>query len=70
MRRSHYLHFDERMSWLLDCDLYKRLYNSSGKPKILDGVNINIGVGDHQMTHVLTDEEKLAEHNLMQEKYA
>ena len=61
--------FDERMSWLLDVELYKRLYNSSGKPKILDSVNINIGVGDHQMTHVLTDEEKLAEHNLIKEKY-
>ena len=62
--------FDERMSWLLDCDLYKRLHNSSGKPKILDGVNVNMGIGDHQMTHILTDEEKLTEHNLMQEKYA
>ena len=61
--------FDERMSWLLDCDLYKRLYKSSGKPKIMSGMHINIGQHDGQMTHILTDEEKLAEHKLMQEKY-
>ena len=71
MRKSHYLPFDNRMSWLLDCSLYKNLYQSYGKlPKILDGVNVNIGVGDHQMTHILTDEEKLAEHKLIKEKYA
>jgi hypothetical protein len=61
--------FDERMSWLLDCDLYHRLYEKYGEPKILDSVNVIIGVGEHQMTHILTDEEKLLEHKLIQEKY-
>lgn len=61
--------FDERMDWLLDADLYKRLYDLHGEPKILDSINVNIGVGEHQMTHILTDDEKLAEHNLIKEKY-
>ena len=61
--------FDERMSWLLDCDYYKRLHESFGEPKILSGVNVNIGTGDHQMTHILTDEEKMAEHELIKQKY-
>lgn len=69
MRRSNAIMFDERMSWLLDCDLYKRLYEKYGEPKILDKVGVNIGVGDHQMTYILTDKEKLAEHKIMRKKY-
>ena len=69
MRRKSALLFDERMSWLLDCDLYKRLYEEYGEPKILDSVNVNLGIGSHQMTHILTNEEKLAEHKLIEEKY-
>lgn len=70
MRNKDPLLFDERMSWLLDCDLYYRLYQLHGSPKILSGVYVNIGLGDHQMTHILTDEEKLSEHALIKEKYA
>ena len=71
MRKSHYLCFDNRMSWLLDVDLYKNLYRTYGKlPKILDSINVNIGIHEGQMTNILTDEEKLAEHNLIKEKYA
>ena len=64
------MYFDERMWWLLDCDFYKRMYEKYGLPKILEGVNINIGVHDGQMTNILTEEEKLLEHKLMNEKYA
>lgn len=70
--RNHFEHnllFDENMSWLLDADLYKRMYKKFGRPKILDTKNIMIGQGDHQMTHILTNEEKLAEHNYMKQKY-
>lgn len=70
MRRSSAMLFDERMSWLLDCDLYRRMYDKYGEPKILDSVGVNIGVGDHQMTYILTEEEKLSEHKLIKEKYA
>lgn len=61
--------FDERMSWLLDCDLYHRLYERYGEPKILDKVNVLMGIGPHQMTNILTDEEKLSEFKLIKEKY-
>lgn len=61
--------FDEEMSWLLDCDLYKRLYERYGEPTILNDLNVTIGVGDHQMTHLLTEEEKLSEHYYLNEKY-
>jgi len=61
--------FDERMSWLLDCDLYRRLYDKYGPPKILDTIGVCIGTGDHQMTNILTDEEKLLEYKLIAKKY-
>lgn len=61
--------FDEKMSWLLDVDLYSRLYKEFGPPKIIKGDFITIGVGDHQMTHILTQEQKQKEHNYLQEKY-
>jgi len=70
MRRKTALLFDERMSWLLDCDLYKRMYDKYGLPVILDSIGVNIGIHDGQMTNILTDEEKLLEHNLIKEKYA
>jgi len=69
MRTDSALLFDERMSWLLDCDLYKRLGDAYGPPLILNQVGVNIGVGNHQMTNILTDEEKLEEHKLINEKY-
>lgn len=53
--------FDEKMTWLLDCDYYKRMYEKFGEPVILDGEHVKIGVGDHQVTHLLSDEAKTAE---------
>lgn len=61
--------FDESMSWLLDCDLYKRMYEKFGKPSFSNGDGIFIGEGSHQMTHIITDEQKLAEHEYMKQKY-
>lgn len=73
MFRNHFeqnLLFDERMSWLLDCDLYKRMNKTFGKPYIYPGIHLNLGQGDHQMTHILTNQEKLKEHELINQKYA
>lgn len=71
--RNHFeenLLFDERMSWILDCDLYKRMKDKFGPPDIMPGNYITLGQGDHQMTHILTDEEKLKEHEIIKKKYA
>mgnify|MGYP001569852895 CR=1 FL=1 len=62
--------FDERMSWLLDIDYYKRLYKRYGAPTLLNDLDIVIGIGSHQMTHILTDQEKLTEEILIKQKYA
>ena len=60
---------DENMSWLLDVDYYKRLYERYREPTLLNDLNVIIGIGSHQMTHILTDEEKLMEQNYLNYKY-
>jgi glycosyltransferase involved in cell wall biosynthesis len=69
IKNDNPLLFDEKMTWLLDCDYYKRLYDKYGEPVILNKVNVIIGVGKHQTTHVLSDTIKKSEHNYMSEKY-
>lgn len=64
------MYFDENMSWLLDCDFYERMSFKYGDPDIINDINVAIGIGDHQMTHILTDTEKLSEHKYIHEKYA
>ena len=61
--------FDESLSWVFDCDYYKRMYDKYGEPIILKKVGVNLGLGDHQMTNLLTDEEKLDEVMLLEERY-
>jgi glycosyltransferase involved in cell wall biosynthesis len=68
-RNEDPLLFDENLSWLLDCDLYHRLYERYGEPMILPGNYITIGIGDHQLTRTLTEEDKLKEYNYMRNKY-
>ena len=69
VRRKGCVEFDESMSWLLDVDYYKRMKMLYGEPKILDAKNVTIGVHDGQMTNLMTDEEKLAEHKYMKSKW-
>lgn len=54
-------YFSNNLKWVLDCELYNRLYKKYGEPKILDKVNIIMGLGDHQATNHLSDEEKRQE---------
>ena len=62
--------FDETLTWLLDCDLYARLHGRYGKPTVMSGRSIGIGLGPHQMTHLISDEIKLSEHSYLEQKYA
>ena len=68
MRNNKPLLFDEKMSWLLDCDLYKRMYEKYGAPVILEGEHVVMGIGNHQMTNILTDEEKKGEYIYLKTK--
>ncbi len=62
--------FDENLSWMLDCDLYHRLYERYGNPTYIDSYDVAIGIGEHQTTNILSIEEKLAENHYLQNKYA
>lgn len=68
MRKKSALLFDENLSWLLDCDLYDRLYKEYGLPDFLNEVNITVGVGEHQHTHLMPESEKLKEYDYMKNK--
>ncbi|HWW42106.1 glycosyltransferase family 2 protein [Pedobacter sp.] len=61
--------FDPEFHWVLDLDLYKRLYHNYGKPKILNKVNVVIGLHLGQKTYLLSDERKLLEYELLRRKY-
>lgn len=61
--------FDENLSWLLDCELYGRLYARYGEPTIINYLDIGIGIGDHQTTHTMSDIQKQAEFTYIMEKY-
>ena len=61
--------FDEKLSWALDADLYKRLEKRFGQPMILLDISVGIGIHDGQMTNILTDQEKQKEFNYLKKKY-
>lgn len=62
--------FDENLSWMLDCDLYYRMSLRYGEPVLNPSLDVAIGLHSGQTTHKLSDEEKLAEHTYLQNKYA
>lgn len=69
IKNGLHIYFDETLSWLLDCDFYRRLYNKYGAPQILDGVYILMGIHDGQVTNLMSTEDKLKEHDYMFNKY-
>lgn len=61
--------FDEELSWMLDCDLYTRLHERYGEPTILDSVDVVMGIGKHQTTNKMSEDEKLKEVKYVKAKY-
>lgn len=69
IKRGLKIYFDEKMTWLLDLDFYKRLYDKTGPPAFLHKLNVVIGIGKHQMTQILSDELKNNEREYINKKY-
>jgi hypothetical protein len=69
VRNEGSLLFDENLSFLLDCDLYKRYYMNYGAPKLIRDLNVVIGIHDGQTSVTMHDEEKMKEFTYMKQKY-
>lgn len=69
-RKEGCLLFDENLSYMLDCDLYKRYYDKYGLPKILNDLNVVIGLHDGQVSNLMSEEEKLKEITYTHNKHA
>lgn len=68
-RRDSHLLFEEPLTWVVDCDLYQRLYEKYGEPKLLNTLNVVIQCGPHQTTSKLTDKEKIDELEYLTARY-
>lgn len=69
IKNENLLFFDENMTWLLDCDYYKRLYDKYGDPTILNDINVIMGTSKYQMTNILSQKRKIKELFYMIKKY-
>lgn len=69
IRNQDVMFFDETMTWLLDCDYYRRLFDRYGEPAILKDKNVIIGLHPSQQTHLMGQQRKNDEYLYMQEKY-
>lgn len=70
MRRNSLMLFDEKLSWLLDVDLYARLYAMYGEPTFVPEPDVIIGLHAGQTSNLMSDAEKLKEQQYVQQKYA
>jgi len=61
--------FDENLGYALDCDYYKRMHEKYGEPVILEGVCVNMGIGEHQATQILSKAVKDGEFEYLIKKY-
>jgi glycosyltransferase involved in cell wall biosynthesis len=60
-RKNNTLIFDENLKWLMDVDLYKRLYIKYGEPIILNEINVVNRLWENQYNKTLPEEIKKSE---------
>lgn len=62
--------FDTQLTWVLDCDYYKRMFLKYGLPTISNDINVVIGIGAHQTTNKLSDDLKYREAYFLRNRYS
>ena len=62
--------FDEKMTWTVDLDYYKRMHDRHGDPKIINDTVVIIRIWDKQMTNLIPQSVKQREEKLIRERYA
>lgn len=70
IRNQGHMLFDENLSFLLDCDLYRRYHDTYGAPKLVNDLNVVIGIGAHQTSAQITKAEINKEYHYLMKKYA
>ena len=70
IRNKDPLLFDENLSWLMDCDYYRRCYEKFGLPKILNEINSVNGIGEQQSTSATKEALKRAEYQYVAKKFS
>jgi glycosyltransferase involved in cell wall biosynthesis len=69
IRNEDIIYFDEKMTWLLDCDYYARMYKKHGNPDFLFDLNVVMGIHKNQVTNMLADSIKRSELDYMLKKF-
>ncbi len=69
IKNENPLLFDENLTWLLDCDYYKKMYDKYGEPEILNNIGVIIGLNKNQATKRTKLIVKLKEKWLMHKRY-
>lgn len=67
--REKALLFEEPLTWVVDCDLYYRLFLKYGYPNILNASNVVIDTRINRLSHTLSDELKASEVEYLIKKY-
>lgn len=70
MRNKDIPEIDESLDWTVDLDWYWRIYQEHGLPHAIDDMVVTIGLGEHQTTNTLSEEQKQKEWELTSNKYA
>ena len=60
---------DEKLTWMVDVDFYKKLYDRHGPPKILSENTVAIRLWSKQMPHLIPFSIKEKEKRMMVERY-
>jgi glycosyltransferase involved in cell wall biosynthesis len=61
--------FDEELIWLMDCDIYKKLYINYGLPKIIHHTNVVNRLWGNRLSDTISNGIKESELNKMKKKY-
>lgn len=69
LRSSNQILFDENLVWLMDCDIYKRLYMEYGDPFYLNSINVVNRTWEGQFNNHIPWEKKMREIQYGREKY-
>lgn len=62
--------FEEPLTWVVDCDLYKRYYDRYGPPTLLNNIEVIIDVRNDRLSSTLSNELKQREVEYLKSKYA